>query len=149
MSRDRDALNMILEAYIAKELLPWAKQFPDEFYRQLFRLRGWQYSPMTVKRPQYVGKLTNELIYDKLPPGVLNELREKNPRTAKGHRKHKFHQFLTEDIGHPHLGKQIASVVTLMRISPNWRKFYDMFKQAFPKSGDQLFLDLTTPDDDS
>ena len=75
--RDRDELHRILEAYIAQELLPWAKRFPDEFYRQLFRLRGWQYSPLTVKRPQYIGKLTNKLIYEKLPPGVLGELRRK------------------------------------------------------------------------
>ena len=146
--RDRNELNRILEVYIAKELLPWTRQFPNEFYRQLFRLRGWQYSPVSVKRPQYIGKLTNELIYDKLPPGVLNELRIKNPRTPKGYRKHRFHQFLTEDIGHPHLGKQLAAVITLMKVSPNWRRFYEMFKRAFPKSGEQLFLDLTESDED-
>jgi len=146
--RDRHELNLILEAYIAKELLPWTKQFPDEFYRQLFRLHNWQYSPISVKRPQYVGKLTNELVYDKLPPGVLNELRRQNPRTPKGHRRYRFHQFLTEDIGHPHLGKQLASVITLMRVSPNWRRFYEMFKRAFPKSGDQLFLELPESDED-
>ena len=50
--RDRDELHGVLEAYVAKELLPWAKRFPDEFYRQLFRLRGWQYSPVSVKRPR-------------------------------------------------------------------------------------------------
>lgn len=29
--RDRDALHKILEAYIAKELLPWTQRFPEEF----------------------------------------------------------------------------------------------------------------------
>jgi hypothetical protein len=43
--RDRHELERILEAYISKELLPWTKRFPDEFYEHLFRLRGWMYSP--------------------------------------------------------------------------------------------------------
>ena len=136
--RDRNELHKILEAYIAKELLPWAKRFPDEFYKQLFRLRGWKYSPISVKRPRYVGTLTNELVYEKLPPGVLDELRRKNPTIKPGYRKHRHHQFLTEDIGNPHLERHIASVTTLMRASPNWRKFFGLFQRAFPTKPIQL-----------
>jgi hypothetical protein len=106
--RDRDALHKILEAYIAKELLPWTKRFPDEFYRQMFRLRGWQYSPMSTKGPRYAGQLTNEIVYDRLPLGVLDELRRKNPIVKDGRREHKHHQFLTENIGNPHLEKHLA-----------------------------------------
>lgn len=131
--RDRQALHLILEAYIAKELLPWAKRFPDEFYKQLFRLRGWPYSPPSPKRPLYVGKLTNQLVYEQLPPGVLDELRTKNPKDDKGRRKHRHHQFLTENIGNPHLERHIASVTTLMRAAPNWRNFERLFARAFPK----------------
>ena len=129
--RDKEDLNKILELYIAKELLPWARRLPDEFYRQLFRLRGWQYSPLSVKRPQYVGKLTNELIYERLPLGVLDELRKKNPVVRSGYRRHRHHQFLTENIGNPHLEKHIASVTTLMRVASNWRKFKSLFEKAF------------------
>ncbi len=135
--RDRDALHKILEAYIAKELLPWAKKFPDEFYRQLFRLRGWHYSPMSVKRPQYVGKLTNKLIYEKLPKGVLDELRVKNPVTDKGYRRRRHHQFLTEDIGNPHLERHLAAVTALMRAAPNWKAFERLFERAYPDSRQQ------------
>lgn len=131
--RNRDALNKILEAYIAKELLPWAKRFPDEFYRQLFRLRDWQYNPISVKRPVFVGKLTNQLVYEQLPDGVLDELKHKNPRDEKGRRKHKHHQFLTEDIGNPHLERHIASVTTLMRAAADWRGFLRLFNRAFQK----------------
>jgi len=59
--RARDALHKILEQYISKELMKWAKTFPDEFYRQLFRLRSWRYSFSSIKRPALVGKLTNDL----------------------------------------------------------------------------------------
>lgn len=130
--RDRQALHKILEAYISKELLPWTKRFPDNYYENLFRLMKWQYSPLSVKRPQLVGKLTNTLIYEQLPPGVLDELKHKNPKNEKGRRKHKFFQFLTDDIGNPHLEKQIVKVVTLMQISRNWRAFKTFFAQAHP-----------------
>jgi len=129
--RDRDALNKILEAYIAKELLPWAKRFPDEFYQQIYRLKNWPY-PTGSKRTPLVGKLTNQLVYKKLPEGVIDELRKKNPVTPRGYRKHRHHQFLTEDIGNPHLERHIASVTTLMRASSNWRVFKGLFERAFP-----------------
>jgi len=138
--RDRKELETILEAYIAKELLPWTKRFPDEFYRQLFRLRGWQYSPLSVKRPKYVGKLTNQLIYQNLPPGVIEELQKKNPTIKPGYRQHRHHQFLTEDIGNPHLERHIASVTALMRASANWRTFERLFQRAFSDAPEQLEL---------
>ena len=133
--RDRDELHKILEAYISKELLPWAKRFPDEFYKELFRLRNWQYSPVSVKRPRHVGRLTADLVYKKLPEGVLDELRQRNPTVADdGRRRYRHHQFLSETIGHPHLEKHIASVTTLMRASPNWDAFKRLFDRAFPFS---------------
>lgn len=140
--RDRHALYKILDAYIAKELLPWAKRFPDEYYQELFRLRGWRYSPMSVARPQYVGKLTNELIYDRLPPGIKEELQRKNPITEKRWRRHRHHQYLTVDLGVPHLEKLLVATIALMKASPNWTTFKRLFVRAFPKPGDQLPLDI-------
>jgi P63C domain len=130
--RDRDALHKILEAYIAKELLPWTKRFPDEFYQQMFRLQGWQYSPLSTKRPRLVAQLTVHTVYDRLPPGVLEELRKDNPIIKDGRRRYKLFQFMTEDIGQPHLEKHLASVTTLMRISPNWKTFKKLLDKAFP-----------------
>jgi hypothetical protein len=141
--RDRDALHKILEAYIAKELLPWAQRFPHEFYKQMFRLRGWTYSPMSVRGPLYAGTLVNKLVYERLPEGVLNELCRKNPVTETGRRKHRHHQFLTETIGHPHLEKHVSAVTALMRASRGWSEFADLFQRAFPARGDQIPLELT------
>lgn len=36
--RDEDVLNKILEQYVVKELMPWTRKFPPEFYNQIFRL---------------------------------------------------------------------------------------------------------------
>jgi P63C domain len=74
--RDRMALQAILDAYLRKELAAWAKRFPDEFYQQMFRLRGWQWQGMSVNRPQIVGKYTNDIVYERLAPGILEELQE-------------------------------------------------------------------------
>jgi hypothetical protein len=38
--RAQDALAEILEQFIAKELRPYIRLFPSEFYENLFRLRG-------------------------------------------------------------------------------------------------------------
>lgn len=81
--RDRGDLHRILEAYIAKELLPWTKRFPDEFCEQMFRLKGWAYNPMSVKRPRVIGKLTEELVYKRLPQACLRNC-EKKPRDLQG-----------------------------------------------------------------
>ena len=119
--RARLALHEILEKFIAKELVKWAKTFPDEFYEQLFRLRGWSYVNLggkpPFKRPILVGKLTNDIVYDRLAPGVLDELKRKNPKDEKGHRKHKLFQWLTDDIGHPKLREHLVAVITLMKAS--------------------------------
>jgi len=140
--RDKDELQKILSAYISAELLPWTKRFPNEFYAQMFRLRGWQYRPLSTKRPLTAGKLTNQIVYEKLPPGVLDELRRKNPTDETGRRRHKHHQFLTEDVGNPHLEKHLAVVTTLMRISPNWRVFMSHFSRAFPPHVEQMNFDF-------
>ena len=66
--RARDALAKILERFIAKELRPWVKTFPAEFYEHLFRLRGWQWKGMTVNRPQVVAHYTKDLVYARLAP---------------------------------------------------------------------------------
>jgi len=129
--RARNALHQILEVYIAKELLPWTKRFPDEFYKELFRLRGWPFNPVSVKRPILVGKLTDKIVYKRLPKGVLEELKEKNP-SANGRRKYKHHQFLSDDIGHSHLEKHLASVTALMRASATWKGFENLLERAFP-----------------
>jgi hypothetical protein len=139
--RDRSELNLILEAYIAKELLPWAKRFPDEFYQEMFRLRGWAYSPPSVARPSYVGKLTNEIVYARLPEGVLPELQERNP-VVDGRRKHKHHQLLTEDIGNPHLEKHIAGTTALMRASDTWAGFIRLIDRAYPKPMSQIAMEF-------
>jgi hypothetical protein len=129
--RARDELAQILEHYVAPEFRPWTKMFPDEFFEQMYRLQGWEYKPGVAKRTQFVGHLINQLVYGQLPPTVLEELRSRNPKlNDRGYRRYKHHQFLTENTGIPHLDRQIAIVMTLMRISDDKDEFKELFARA-------------------
>ena len=137
--RNKAELRQILSAYIAKELLPWTLKFPQEFYQEMFRLNSWEYNASSKqKKPMLAGRYTKQYIYDALPEGVIEEIKKINPKRTSGagiglHEKH-HHRFLTKEVGHPHLDKLIASVTTLMRISPNWRKFQEHYQRAFGKN---------------
>lgn len=78
---------------------------------------------MKVNRPNVVGTYTKDVVYKRLVPGLLAELERRNPRTVKGHRAHKHHQWLTEEIGHPKLRDHLIGVVALMKAAPNWNNF--------------------------
>jgi hypothetical protein len=140
--RDREALQAILDKFLRKELAAWAKRFPDEFYKEMFRLRGWDWMSISGKRPRHVGNLTNDLIYDRLAPGILAELETRNPKDEYGRRRRKHHQWLTEDVGHPALAQHLHAVTGFMRASSTWDQFYRLMNRAFPKRGNTLELPL-------
>lgn len=130
--RARDALAKILDAFIKDELGKWAKRFPDEFYAELFRLKGLTW-PSDKNPPQYVGHLTNNLVYKRLAPNVLEELKTRSPKNAKGNRNNRFHQWLTNDIGHPRLQEHISAVIALMKSCDDWEDFQLRLNRSLPK----------------
>jgi hypothetical protein len=140
--RDRMALQAILDAYLRKELAAWAKRFPDEFYRQIFRLRNWEWKGMKVNRPQVVAHYTNDFVWERLAPGILDELKNRMPKDDKGRNKGRYPQLLTEDVGHPALSQHIHAVTTLMTASRNWDDFKRMMNVALPKKGTNLEFDF-------
>ncbi|CAO4183159.1 hypothetical protein AFFFEF_04155 [Methylorubrum extorquens] len=118
--------------------MKWTKRFPDAFYEEMFRLHGWPYNPESVARPGVVGKFTNTYVYEQLPDGVIEELRRLNPKGETGARRARLHQFLSDEVGNPHLKKQITAVTTIMRIVDDRPSFKRMFAKAFPKKGNQI-----------
>lgn len=142
--RAREALAEILEAFIAKELRKWVKTFPTEFYKEMFRLRGWDFQPANMKRPSVVGHMTNDVVYARLAPFVLEELKRVTPRNEKGRLKHHLHRRLTEDVGHPKLREHLASVIVLMRVSKTWPDFVSKLDVALPKFGDTYRMPFGT-----
>ena len=128
--RKKDELQKLLAQFIRKEYLPWAKRFPNEFYEEMYRLKGWDYNG-NAKTP-LVGKITNYLVYDLMPEGVLEELQKKNPVDEKIHRrKYKHHQFLTETTGIDYLDKHLISLIHMMRAFDTWDEFDKAFRKSF------------------
>lgn len=140
--RDRNALHKILDKYLLTHQARWAKRFPDDFYREIFRLRGWEWQGMKVNRPQVVGHYTRDIIWDRLAPGILEELENLNPTTDKGSRRFKHHQYLTTEIGHPALQRHLVGVMALMRGALKWDHFMRSLQRAYPKINTNFDLPL-------
>jgi len=142
--RDRVAgsLAKILEAFIAKELQPWVRTFPAAYYEELFRLRGLPYASDSVRRPQYFGLLTNDIVYKRLAPGVLDELKNVVVRGDDGRPKHKYFQKLTTNVGYPKLREHLGSVVTLMKLSDDYEDFKTKLDRIHPAYGRTISLPL-------
>jgi hypothetical protein len=134
----RDALQEILRQFISEELVRWASTFPDDFYRELFRLRDLEYSELSSKRPQYMGHLTNDIVYERLAPHVLEELKQLIPKTETGRRKYRYYWRLSRQVGHPKLREHLSNLVTLMKASSSWKGFYRLLERAKPKYKDLL-----------
>jgi hypothetical protein len=140
--RARNELQVILDAYVQPEFQKWTRKFPDEFFRQIYRIMGWEYRPGTSKRTPFVGTLIRKYIYEQLPPGVIEELERQNPRGESGHRPRKHFQHLTADTGIEHLDQQISHVTMLLRVARDRHDFEELFERAFPPPQQRLPLEL-------
>jgi hypothetical protein len=140
--RAKDALAKILEAFVAKELQAWVQTFPPEFYEQMFRLRGLDFPEASVQRPRYFGKLTNDIVYKRLAPGVLEELKRVTPRNEDGRPTAKFFQSLTSNVGYPKLKEHLGAVIAYMKISKSWDQFMALLNENYPRYGETPMLPM-------
>lgn len=130
--RDRQALRVILQQYIGEELAKWEKRFPDEFYNQIYRLKGWERRPGSTKRTHAMAKLSNDLVYNRITDGLLGELQELNPPDDRGRRKAHHHRLLSEDVGRPALREHFVALLAIMRGSVSWGQFKSSLNLALP-----------------
>lgn len=143
--RDRDELQKILSAYIAPSLLPWTERFPQDFFKEMFRVFGWNWPVQDggaypgPKGPRYSGKLIRRLIFDNLPPGVLEELDRLNPPNDKWQRKNRMSSLMTSEVGNDHVRGLVIVITTLFEISENkaqfWSNYHKKFKKVSPNIG--------------
>lgn len=134
--REKRALQLKLQAFIAEEMQEWAKMFPDEFWYELARLEGVHYSPR--HRPLRWGKYVMAFVYDAIDEDVGTTLREvnPNPRHGKNH-----HQWLREH-GRQKVNDQIQRVVTIMKLCDDMHDFRKKFARVFATGPTQLELEL-------
>jgi len=141
--RAKDALAKIFTTFLAKDRQKWALTFPLDFYREIYRLREWKFEPWNTKRPSVIAKWTDDLVYDRLAPGLTEELRVKNPVAESGRRTHKHHQWFNTEKGHPKLKEHISGVIALLRASEDWAAFRRGMDRAFPKFDETIQLQLS------
>lgn len=142
--RAKDALAKILEAFVAKEIQPYLRTFPVDYYENLFRLYNLPYPPPGNKswRPAFIGMITNEVVYSRLAPDLLPALKS---AASKAERKSRLHQWLTSDVGHPKLREHLASIVAILKLSKTPAEFKANVNMLHPRYGDTKQLDFETP----
>ncbi len=133
--REKRALQIKLQAFIADEMQDWAKMFPDEFWYELARLEGIHYSAR--HRPLRWGKYVMAFVYDAVDADVGKELRAVNPNPAflRNH-----HQWLKRH-GQDAVRHQIGKVVGVMQTCSDMDEFRRKFSTVFKKSPLQLNFD--------
>jgi hypothetical protein len=131
--RSRRALEDILNKYLSEELRRWTKTFPDAYFDEVFRLKGWKYPALPSARPGAFAYVTKDIVYERLAPGVLRELERLNPTDGHGRRKHKHFQFLSDDYGDPRLREHLEKLVFVMRGCSSWSEFKRILDRAAPR----------------
>jgi hypothetical protein len=124
--RPRRDLEEQLKKFLSESLRRWVRTFPADYFKHLCRLRGVELRP-DMKLPQYFGHLTNNLVYRRIAPGLLHQLKER--RAERGSLSNKLNQWLSLDIGVPELLLHLGTVIAVMKQHTK----YDDFERALEK----------------
>ncbi|WP_302562746.1 P63C domain-containing protein [Phocaeicola coprocola] len=140
--RAEDALQRFLNTFMSEEAAKWVKVFGDTFFEDLYKMHNWNWEK-TNKRPGVVGTWINDIVYERIAPLVLAELKRRNPRNENGNRSYKHHQFLTKEVGLPKLRQHLEAIHAIAMISNyNWSIFMHYIDKVYPKQYQQLNIDF-------
>lgn len=142
------AINRIIAKYLQDYASKWSKTFPDEFWRLLISIKGYP-SYMALKRPKFVGHWINDIVYDRLAPGIRKELQKRNPRISSTRERRYTHtQFLTDNQGIPSLKEHLIKVMGWITVARSKEDFERMLDKGAPKFGQTGILDLNYDDEE-
>lgn len=148
IDRAKNELQRFLKESLREEAGKWVKTFNEDFFEMIYRMNGWNWTGATT-HPGVVGRWINDIVYERVAPKLLDELRKRNPKNENGNRSYKHHQFLTDEVGHPKLKEHIAGVMAIGRLSGNnWQRFMRNLDRAYPKWYTTPELDLDWDDED-
>lgn len=123
--REKRALQLKLQAFIADDIQEWARTFPEEFWFELARLEGVRYAGRN--RPMRWGKYVMAFVYDSIDPDVGKELRRINPNPQHGKN---HHQWLRE-FGRERVTIRIHEAIAIMKLCDNMDEFKRKFARVF------------------
>lgn len=134
--RESDELRAIAEFFTTKHPTDWQKRFDDDFYRPLCAMHGLPFVPKKGGQPyKRLAQVTNELIYDRLAPGVRELIRSRNPRGRSGRREYKHHQFLSRDIGIVSFNRVMTKVVEYLTVFTDYKSLLAKMDEQCPRYG--------------
>lgn len=134
-SRGKDELQILLAKFISEELQAYSKEFPKEYFENLFRIYGIPYDPTSNKRPLYFSRFNIRYVYELFPPNVWEKLDEINPPiwnidNTRKRRKYHIYRHLNES-GIQHLRTHLNKLIPVMKLSSDIDDFKNNFKIVF------------------
>ena len=105
------------------------RTFPADYFKELCRLRGVELRP-DMRLPRYFGKLTNNLIYRRMAPGLLRKLKERRDERGSAH--DKLCWWLSDDTGRPELLFHIGKVTSYMEMHDDYDTFEKVLSRRLP-----------------
>jgi len=125
--REKRALQLKLQAFIAEDMQEWALMFPEEFFYELARLEGIHYSAR--HRPLRWGQYIMIFVYRAIDEDVAKELKD---RTPNPHYRQNLHQWL-QQFGREKVNDQIQRVIAVMKTCDNMPEFKRRFDKVFKR----------------
>ena len=103
--------------FLVPEAQPWTKTFDDDFLRQHLSLE--RAARRSIK--ECAARVTNDIIYRRLPEGVFQALQVSNPvLPGRKHRAKKQHQFVEPTIARRHLDRLLNRCTGMMIGFASW-----------------------------
>lgn len=141
-------VNEILTHILVRKKEKWVKTYRPRFYQELYRIFGFDVRRSQERRkPKIIGKITNEIIYKRILPGVMEELKRLVPRNEHGNLVHKYHQHFSEGDGRRLLNEHIAGVISIMILSDDKKDFFLKLNRVYPPFGETPLFDGFTEEE--
>jgi prophage antirepressor-like protein len=108
----------------------WRKEFPPEFYIQLFRLKG-KSLPDDLATEPWVAQATANLVYQRLAENLWKAIQAINPVIGKW-RKRRLHQHVADGAPKEQLRAFLHQCIGAMGSFMEWRAFYAHWNSRYP-----------------
>lgn len=133
----KESLSRFFNSFLLKEAAKWVKTFPDSFFFNIYKMRGWTWA-LTNKHPAIVGQWINDLVYKRLAPGLVDEFSKINLKNMNGNRSTKNHQFIKNEYK-TMLNDLFAKIDAIAKLANyDWNTFIDMLDKVAPKYPDKI-----------
>jgi len=112
----------------------WRKEFPSEFYVQLFRLKG-KSLPDDLALSPWVAQATANLVYQRLAENLWKAIQTINPVIGKWRRR-KLHQHVADGAPKEQLRAFLFECIGAMGSFMEWQPFYAHWNSKHPVQRD-------------